>query len=300
MNILLLGRNGQVGYRLQRALLCLGSVSAYDRDSYDYQKPDTVLKLVRSAHPDVVINAAAWTAVDLAEKEADATRKVNATTPLAIAEECGRLGSLFVTFSTDYVFGPGEAQPIPESRERAPLNVYGLSKAEMEEGLEHLGIPYLNFRTTWVYDARGKNFLLTMLRLFQEREEVRVVNDQVGAPTAAPSIAAALTLVLTKLSMGSGPWRERCEAVSGHYHLTNGGETNWFDFASKIKTLAVHAGLELKLRNLEGIPSSAYPTPARRPAYSVLDNTKVRETFGLQMPHWEEALSLAFADFLQK
>ncbi len=300
MNILILGRYGQVGYRLHRSLQSLGRVTAYDRESYDYQEPETVLKLVRAARPDVVINAAAWTAVDLSEQETTATRTINATTPLAIAEECGRLGSLFVTFSTDYVFGPGEHKPIVETRTRDPLNFYGQSKADMELGLEQLGVPFLNFRTTWVYDSRGKNFLLTMLRLFQEREEVKVVHDQIGAPTSAPSLAAAITLVLTKLSTGSGTWRERCAAVSGHYHLSNGGESNWYAFASEIRDLAIAAGLPLKLKNLEGIPSSAYPTPAKRPAYSVLDNTKVHETFGLQMPHWSEALSLVFEDVLRK
>jgi dTDP-4-dehydrorhamnose reductase len=275
--ILLTGAAGQVGFELARSLGAHGEVIALDRATLDLANADAVVACVRQARPQLIVNAAAYTAVDRAESERDAAFAVNARAPGILAEEAKRLGAVLIHYSTDYVFDGGRTTPYDEDAPTAPLNVYGASKLEGERAIAQSGARAVVFRTSWVYGARGSNFLLTMLRLGKERDELRVVADQRGTPNWCRTLSQA-----TAAAVGHGlPWlAER----AGLYHLASAGSTTWHGFAQAILGDAPRP-------RVVGIATADYPTPARRPAYGVLATRKFEATFGYAMPDWRDALA---------
>ena len=285
MKLLLLGGNGQVGRELRRSLRPLGDVVVATRDgadadiAADFAAPASLAMLVRDITPDVVVNAAAYTAVDAAEADAEAAFLVNADAPAAIATACAGIGARLVHYSTDYVFDGGARRPYREDDATAPLGVYGASKLAGEEAIRASGARHAILRTAWVYAAHGKNFLRTMLRLAGERDELRVVADQVGAPTPAAWIADATADVLHGDADASGTW-----------HLVADGQTSWHGFAEAIMAEAQAPGLLARVPRVLPITTADYPTPAKRPAYSVLDTTKLRRDFGIAPPDWRDGL----------
>jgi dTDP-4-dehydrorhamnose reductase len=280
--ILIFGRAGQVGWELRHKLACLGQVVSVGHADIDFSNPDSIREVVRTAEPSVIVNAAAYTAVDKAEAETEAAWAINATAPGVIAEEAKRLGSLLVHYSTDYVYDGSKQGAWVETDAPNPLNVYGKSKLAGDEAIQALGGDYLILRTSWVYGPRGRNFLHTMLRLAKERPELRIVDDQRGAPTTSECIAQATANILAQvISPAGGGLADR----SGVYHLANAGETTWFGFA---KAFLSKPGAATP--RIVPIPSSEYPVPAKRPANSVLSCEKLAETFGVRMPAWEDAL----------
>jgi dTDP-4-dehydrorhamnose reductase len=284
--ILLTGKDGQVGWELQRTLAPLGRVVACGRAELDLAQPDAIRARVREVKPDTIVNAAAYTAVDQAEFEPDLAMAVNGTAPGILAEEARRLGALLVHYSTDYVFDGEKAGPYVENDPTNPINEYGRSKLAGEQAIAAAGCTHLIFRTSWVYGARGKNFLLTMLRLAQEREELRVVDDQVGAPTWSRTIAQATAAILGQITgrKSADPGTE-----SGLFHLTAAGQTSWYGFAQAIFRGA--GGLAPRIPRLIPIESAGYPTPARRPKNSVLSCSRIQGRFGITLVPWQEALS---------
>ncbi|HEY0036202.1 MAG TPA: dTDP-4-dehydrorhamnose reductase [Longimicrobium sp.] len=283
--ILLLGRNGQVGWELERALAPLGRVTALGRGEADLTSPDRLREVVRSRRPSVIVNAAAYTAVDQAEGEPEAAFAANATAPGILAEEAKRLGALLVHYSTDYVFDGGAARPYREDDAPGPLNVYGRSKLEGERAIQAATDDHLILRTSWVYGTRGRNFLLTILRLLAERDELRIVADQVGAPTWSRMIAAATAAVLARHTGASRP--------VGVFHLTAAGQTTWHGFATAIRD---RAGGSAAGKPVRPIASSEYPVPAARPRWSVLDGARLEAAFGVELPSWDASLALALAE----
>jgi dTDP-4-dehydrorhamnose reductase len=281
--ILIFGRVGQVGWELRHKLACLGEVSNVDFPEIDFSKPDTVREAIRASAPTVIVNAAAYTAVDKAEATPEPAYAINATGPALIAEEAKRIGALMVHYSTDYVYDGSKQSPWVETDKPAPLNVYGASKLAGDEAIAAVGGDYLILRTSWVYGARGGNFLLTMLRLAKERPELRIVDDQTGSPTTSECIAQATATILSQVLAPSG---NGLDGRSGTYHLTNSGETTWFGFAKEFLTK------QPVCPTLTPIPSSSYPVPAKRPVNSVLSCEKIAKTFGVRMPSWQLALDL--------
>jgi dTDP-4-dehydrorhamnose reductase len=279
---MLTGKNGQVGWELQRTLAPLGDVVALGRQELDLTNPDQIRERAREIKPDLIVNAAAYTAVDKAEEEPELAFAINAVAPAVLAEEAKRVGAVMVHYSTDYVFDGTKTTPYTEEDQPNPINVYGKSKWEGERAIQAARVPHLIFRTSWVYGLRGKNFFLTILRLARERDEMRVVDDQIGAPTWSRMIAEATALILAR----GYPF---CADRTGIYHLSAGGCTSWYGFAEKIITGVYGAGFKTRLAP---IPTSAYPTLSRRPAYSVLSNGKLADQFGLVMPEWDCALGL--------
>jgi dTDP-4-dehydrorhamnose reductase len=280
MRILITGKNGQVGYEFARLYHPLGEVIAVGRTECDLSSEHSIRDLVRRIEPAVIVNAGAYTAVDQAEVERELCYAVNAAAPRVLAEEAARLGALLIHYSTDYVFNGDKLEPYLEADRLDPTSVYGASKAAGEAAITETGSRYLVLRTSWVYSAHGKNFLRTMLRLGAERSELRVVDDQVGAPTSAVAIAAATArLVEHYAAPGS-------ELPVGIYHMTAGGSTSWCGFARAI----FDAGVLNAPPRIQPIPSSAYPTPAKRPANSVLSNDKFAHTFGFRLPPWQQQL----------
>ena len=290
MKILLFGKNGQVGGELQRSLAPLGELVAVDRTTSglcgDLDDLEGIRRTVREVKPDAVVNAAAYTAVDRAESEPDACRKTNALAPEALAIEADRIGAWLVHYSTDYVFDGSGDRPWRENDPVRPLNVYGASKAESEVRIAAASTRHLIFRTSWVYAAQGTNFISTMLRLGQERDRLSVVNDQHGAPTGAELIAdvtaQALVAAVTR------------EGLAGIYHLVPQGETTWFAYAQYIFEHARAAGLPVKAA-VDAVPSSAFPTAAKRPHNSRLDNRKLQAAFGLRLPPWQHGVERMLA-----
>ncbi len=286
MKILLTGSHGQVGWELRRTLACLGEVVALDSRAMDLTDVDAIRRVVQDVAPRIIVNPAAHTAVDKAESEVERAYAINATAPGILAEEAEKLGALLVHYSTDYVFDGSGETPWSEDDATGPLNVYGASKLAGEQAIQAACRRHLIFRTSWVYGARGANFLLTMRRLMRERPELKIVADQIGAPTWSRMLAEATALILAQqLSPARGadrpePW--------GVYHMTNGGETSWHGFAAAIQELD---GGESKARLLP-IPSSDYPTPARRPLNSRLNNDKLARVFGVRLPDWQQSLAL--------
>lgn len=282
MNILLLGKNGQVGWELQRALAPLGRITAVDREACDMADGDALRRLVRSVHPGAIVNAAAYTAVDRAEGERDLAWAVNAVAPGILAEEAARAGAWLVHYSTDYVFDGAKSGPYLEEDATGPLSVYGASKLAGEQAVLSSGCDYLIFRTSWVYAARGGNFARTMLRLAREQASLRVVADQCGAPTAAELIADVSAHCLRDVVRPGG------DNLLGLYHLAAGGETSWHGYARFVLQQAVDAGIPLQCPpgQVQAITTAEYPTPARRPANSRLDTGKLRRTFSLTLPDW--------------
>lgn len=288
-NILLLGKNGQVGGALAHALVPLGPVISLDRKGLDLAGDDEVIgAVIRDFSPDVIMNAAAYTAVDKAESEPDLAMRINGAAPGILAEEARKQGALLVHYSTDYVFSGGKSGPYLEDDEPGPINVYGKTKLAGERAIARAGGNHLILRTSWVYGAWGGNFLLTMLRLMKERETLSIVDDQIGAPTWARTIADTTAAVLPKVLTA----RERGDAVSGVYHLAAKGETSWHGFALQIAELyrTLHPEDALRIQEIAPIPSADYPTPAARPKNSRLDVTKLEQRFGVAMPDWREAL----------
>lgn len=281
--ILITGKDGQVGWELQRTLATLGKILSYDRRGLDLQNHDAIRKCIREIKPDLIVNAAAYTAVDKAETEKEVAHAVNAEAPGILAEEAKKCGALFIHYSTDYVFDGSANKPYQEMDLTSPLNVYGKTKLEGELAIQAVDGKHLILRTSWVYAARGKNFLLTMLRLGKERELLKIVSDQVGAPTSSRLIAEATSQMLSRvLSMNDQ------KDIWGIYHLTCAGQTSWFGFAEEIfKNLH-----ENKNPKLQEIASSEYPLPAIRPKYSVLSNKKLANVFHIAMPDWKQGLHL--------
>lgn len=291
MKLLLFGGNGQVGTELRRSLGSLGDVVVATRsgtledgtrcEQADFDAPESLPELVDRIAPDLVVNAAAHTAVDRAESEPDAAFRANAQAPQAIAGACARRGIRLVHYSTDYVFDGHGTRPYREDDPTAPASVYGASKLAGEEAIRGSGAPHLIFRTAWVYAAHGRNFLRTMLRLAGERDELRVVADQLGTPTPAALIADVTARVLAQPSSRSGIW-----------HLTAGGATSWHGFAEAIMQGAQARGLIARVPRVLPIATADYPTPAARPAYSVLDCSALQRDLGVALPGWQEGLSL--------
>jgi dTDP-4-dehydrorhamnose reductase len=279
LKILLLGRNGQVGWELERTLAPLGELKAFDRAGLDLADTPRLAGAVRALQPEVIVNAAAYTAVDKAESDRDAAFAVNATGPRVLAEEAKRIGALLVHYSTDYVFDGEKRTPYVEDDATHPLNVYGASKLAGEEAIRKTGCRHLILRTSWVYGPRGKNFMLTMLRLAGERPELRVVDDQVGAPTSSIEIARATATLLARTA--------RSADVTGLYHLAAAGETSWCGFARAIFAQARIATPVVPIRTEE------YPTAARRPRNSRLDCARLRSAFGVALAPWQEGLDEA-------
>jgi dTDP-4-dehydrorhamnose reductase len=280
VKILLTGKNGQVGSELARALAPLGEVVAFDRSGLDLAVPDQIVAAVRSVRPDVLVNAAAYTAVDQAESEPDVAHAINAAAAGVLAEEARRAGALLVHYSTDYVFDGTKDAPYVEEDPPNPLNVYGRSKLAGEQAIRNVGGAYLILRTSWVYAPHGKNFFLTMKRLLREKKELRVVSDQIGAPTLAAVLAWATANLLER--HGVAALGER----TGTYHATASGSTSWHGFATEIARLE---GIEARGRVVP-ISSDEYPTRARRPINSRLSGEKLLRQFGVALPSWETSL----------
>jgi dTDP-4-dehydrorhamnose reductase len=303
LRILITGANGQVGWQLQRTLAPLGEVRACTRNEVDLANPQATQKFVRELVPDIVVNAAAYTAVDKAESEPDLAHTVNAVSPAKIAEELARSGGLLIHYSTDYVFDGSKSGPYEETDPTAPLNVYGQTKSASEGLIVASGCAHVILRTTWVYDIRGKNFLRTVLRLAREREELTMVDDQIGAPTWARAIAEATAQITARCVQrpDSSQWPNQ-----GIYHLTAAGQTTWAGFAQQIleeyESLAAWPadtgewGAPLLAKRVVPISSDKFNTAARRPRNSVLSNAKLQAVFGLQLPDWQQQLRLALQD----
>ena len=289
--ILLTGRNGQVGWELQRALLPLGRIHPFGHRELDLSDADAVRRRLDEVRPDAIVNAAAYTAVDKAEGEPDMAHAVNAAAPALLAQEAAQRSVLLIHYSTDYVYDGTKAAPYVETDPTNPLGAYGRSKLAGEEGIRAADADHLIFRTSWVYAARGANFLRTVLRLAAEREELRIVADQVGAPTWARLIAEATAHALKQAMQerGSGKFE------SGVFHLTAAGETSWHGFASAI--VAGRSGLRVK--SVTPIATAEYPLPAARPANSRLATDAFRTRFGLALPDWRDCLQLCLEDIPQ-
>lgn len=292
MRILLTGAQGQVGYELRRTLATLGEVIACDRRELDLSQPMQIRDKVRAVKPHLLVNAAAYTAVDKAETEPELAEAINATAPAVMAEECGKLNAALVHYSTDYVFDGTATQPYREDDAHNPQSVYGASKLRGEQAVRASGASHLILRTSWVYGMRGKNFLLTIQRLAREREELAIVNDQVGAPTWSRNIAEATAQIVAWCNGSGQTLNEILQTVGGTYHLTNQGQTTWYDFANTL--LRMSEGREpRKLQRVRAITTAEYGLPAARPLYSVLDGSKLNAVFGIGLPAWEQALALA-------
>ena len=281
--ILLVGKIGQVGWELRRTLAPMARVTCVDFPEIDLTSDDSIRRWVRETRPNIVINAAAYTAVDKAESEPDKAMKINGVAPGILAEEAKKLGALLVHYSTDYVFDGAKTQPYVETDAPNPLGAYGQTKLAGDEAVRAIGGAHLIFRLCWVYGARGQNFMLTMMRLAREREKLRVGGDQVGCPTWSRMIAETTTLAL-KQAVAAGD----LDAFTGTYHLAASGITSWHGFADAIVKLMPVEGR--KCVQVEAISTADYPTPTKRPAYSVLTCDKLERTFGLRLPHWEESL----------
>lgn len=294
MTVLVLGGNGQVGQELLRALAPLGPVVATTRsgrlpdgspcETADFGQPGSLPALLDRVQPSVVVNAAAYTAVDRAEQDIDAAFAANAQAPGVIARWCQAQGVPFVHYSTDYVFDGEGCAPYREDEPTAPLGVYGTSKRDGEDAVRAAGGRHLIFRTAWVYAEHGANFLRTMLRLGAERDHLRVVADQIGTPTPAALIADVTALAL-----------QHPAALSGTWHLTASGQTSWHGFAEAIFAEALATGVLHRVPVVEAIPGAEYPTPARRPAWSVLDNRALQQALGIVLPPWQDGLKQVMA-----
>lgn len=294
MKILLFGKNGQVGWELQRSLAPLGELIALDSDSSggDFNDIEGLTQTVRAVAADVIVNAAAYTAVDKAEGEPELARTINALAPGVLAHEAKRCNSWLIHYSTDYVFDGSGDKPWLETDATAPLNMYGATKLEGERLISQSNCKYLIFRTSWVYGARGGNFAKTMLRLAQERDSLNVINDQTGAPTGADLLADVT-------AHGIRVARQRPE-VSGLYHLVAGGETSWHGYASFVLDYARRAGVPLKVSEIEAVPTSAFPTPAMRPHNSRLNTAKLQVTFDVHLPKWQTGVTRMLDEILER
>jgi len=305
--ILLIGNNGQVGRELNRMLPQLGDVKSLGREQLDLSKPEEIRRVIRAFRPNVIVNAAAYTAVDRAESEQNLARAVNAEASAVIAQEAKTLDAFLIHYSTDYVFDGTKTSPYTEQDPTNPTNVYGKTKLEGEVAIQQSGASNLIFRTAWVYASEGRNFLLTILRLATQREELKIVCDQTGAPTTSREIAKATTKILSQIfAQGNGSYSPA--DGGGIFHMTAGGQTTWFGFtqailehARKIDAstpwfAAATNGLPLMTRIVTPIPANEYPTPASRPANSVLSNERLIQVFSVRLPDWQTQLASIFSN----
>ena len=298
MKILLFGKGGQVGWELQRSLAPLGELVALGTDSQalcgDFTHPEGIAQTVRAVAPDIIVNAAAYTAVDKAESEIELSRTINALAPGVLAQEAKRSGAWLIHYSTDYVFDGDGDKAWLETDPTGPLSVYGQTKLEGEQAICATGCQHLIFRTSWVYAARGNNFAKTMLRLAGERDCLTVIDDQIGAPTGADLLADASAHAIRTA-------RQRPE-LSGLYHLVAGGQTSWHGYAGFVIDFARQAGIEIKVEPeaIRPVPTSAFPLPAPRPKNSRLDTRKLQNTFGLNLPHWQSGITRMLTEILEK
>lgn len=310
MRILVLGGTGQLGRELAVALAPVGEVQVATRDgkwspglealSVDLDLPVRLREVIRDNQPHVVVNAAAYTAVDKAEEDPQTAHRINAVAPGVLAEEVGDIGGLLVHYSTDYVFSGESSRPWRETDPTVPINIYGHSKLGGEEAIRLRGCPHLIFRTGWIYAAHGHNFLRTMLRVGSERDELKVVDDQTGAPTWARDLADVTSQVL------SGLWREDESPANvlgdrgGTYHVAADGETTWCGYARELFARAVEYGLLEREPRVEATTTEAFGAPARRPAYSVLDCSRAKETFGISMPPWQHSVAQCLKELAEQ
>ncbi len=288
--ILIIGNQGQVGWELKRTMATLGDVIAIGRKTLpvaiDLVDPDSICKAVREIKPNWIVNAAAYTAVDQAEHEPDLAMAVNGTAPGILADEAKTIGATLIHYSTDYVFDGKESEPYIETSPTKPLNVYGRSKLAGEQAVAAVDGQYFIFRTSWVYGFRGHNFLVTIRRLAQEREELKIVDDQYGAPTWCRHIAEATSQIVAQI--GENP--ERIKDINGLYHMSSSGKTTWCGFARSIVECMKRTGEEVSVKTIKSIVTDEYPLPAIRPIYSLLDNIKLNHTFNIIMPYWGTGL----------
>lgn len=300
--ILLTGVNGQVGHALQRVLannaLYSHAIVALDRNQLDLTDVTAIRRVVKALQPDLIINPAAYTAVDKAETEPELAYAINAVAPKVLAEEAANIGAKFIHFSTDYVYSGAKLSPYIENDDTFPLSVYGKSKLAGEDAIRAVGLSHLIFRTSWVYGAYGKNFLKTILRLANERDELRIVADQTGAPTSSLSIGHAIVAVLNRCHLEQG-----MDEKFGTYHLVNAGQTSWHGFAiaiveeyTRLQSARDWPPLKLTPADIHAITTGEYPTPAVRPANSRLDCTKLARNFSVILPNWREALMLELSN----
>jgi dTDP-4-dehydrorhamnose reductase len=304
--ILLTGKNGQVGEELEQLLPQLGEVVALGRQELNLSNPENIRRTIREIRPNLIVNAAAYTAVDQAEKEETAANEINSNAVAIMAEEAKKIGASLVHYSTDYVFDGLKGNPYVEDDPTGPINVYGMTKLAGEQAIRASGVSHLIFRTSWVYATRGRNFLLTILRLATQREELKIVRDQTGAPTWSRELADATTKILSRLYVGETS-QDSLSNVSGTYHMTAAGVTNWHEFATAILEEASHASIATPwfaaatgrnpviARHVIPITTQEFPTPARRPAYSILSNARLMKTFRVQLPEWRTQLHRAFS-----
>ena len=295
--ILVIGREGQVGFELLRSLAGQGQVVAVDIEQIDLSNPDSIRSTVREIGPDLIVNAAAYTAVDQAESEPELALAVNGIAPGILAEEAKRLGAALIHYSTDYVFDGTNVAPYTEDDEPRPLNVYGKTKLAGERAIQAVDAPHLILRTSWIYGMRGKNFLLTMLRLARERDELAVVDDQVGAPTWCRALAEATSDIVKRLGYGQPVFHDACAGQRGIYNISAAGQTSWYGFAAAIFAHAASQQPGQSACALDRVPvlkpitTERYPLPARRPRNSMLANAKLQRAFGLVMPDWKTSLA---------
>lgn len=303
--ILLTGKSGQLGHEVALALLALGELTALDRSQLDLQNESEIRRTVREIRPTLIVNAAAYTAVDKAESDQAAAHAINADAPRILAEEAKALGATLVHFSTDYVFAGSAFKPYTEADPTSPLNIYGTTKLAGEQAIQNSGAAHLIFRTSWLYGRRGHNFLLTILKLASQRKDLRVVCDQRGAPTSVTELARATTAILQRVTPQSS--QPALTQQHGLFHLSAAGETNWHEFAQTIVQFAKRAtsqpwieaiteGGPLIVDRILPIGTDEYPTPARRPRYSVLSNAKLKSAFQIELPHWRKQLQDIFTN----
>jgi dTDP-4-dehydrorhamnose reductase len=305
LRILLTGKRGQIGAKLAVLLARLGDVAAFDRHELDLLNPAHVRRAIRDAQPNMIVNAAAYTSVDQAEREEKLARIINVDAPALMAEEAKRIGASLVHYSTDYVFDGSSSLPYTETDQPNPINVYGKTKLAGEEAIRAVGTQHLILRTAWVYGTTGRNFLLTILRLATEREELKIVHDQFGAPTWSQEIATGTERMLRQLSQQGG---DSISKFGGTYHMTAASKTSWFEFAKMILEEASRMprgipwfetatkGQPLVTRRVTAITTEEYPTPARRPSHSVLSNSRLKQDFGFELPAWSMQLRAVFAE----
>jgi dTDP-4-dehydrorhamnose reductase len=302
MKILLFGKGGQVGWELQRSLATLGDVVALDFDSTDlhgnFSEPAKLADTVRAVKPHIIVNAAAHTAVDKAESEPDFARALNADSPAVLAQEAAKLGAWLMHYSTDYVFDGSGTHARNEQEPTAPLSVYGSTKLDGENAIRASGCQHMIFRTSWVYASRGGNFARTMLKLAAERDKLAVINDQHGAPTGADLLAD----ITAHAIRATGTTPNAAQALTGTYHTAAGGVTTWHAYATLVIEWARARGLPIKVAAdaISAVPTTAYPTPAKRPLNSRLDTTKLQRTLGLTLPPWEQGVQRMLAEVLNQ
>lgn len=294
--ILITGENGQVGWELQRSVNHLGKVVAVGRDTLDLSNPDNIRALIREVKPDIILNAAAYTEVDKAEVEKDLAHQINGVAPGILAEEAKSVNALLVHYSTDYIFDGEKDSPYTESDAPNPINFYGETKLAGEKAIQAVDCDYLIMRTSWVYASRGNNFLLSILRLASERDELSIVADQIGSPTPAKLVADITADLIAQSTV------ERKQGIfqSGIYHLTSTGDTSWYSFANKVIDVAkaVLTGRDLVVKSILPIKSTAYPTPAKRPLNSCLSTEKISSRYDIDLPDWEQQVELCIKELI--